>query len=55
MVKYMENVAHAHAVDTRPSLPSPAAAPQSEGLGTRLYEDTIPNIMADTSIMAQGH
>ena len=31
-VKYTENVAHAHAVDTRPSPPSP----QSEGLGTRL-------------------
>ena len=32
MVKYTENIAHAHAVDTRPSFPFP----QSEGLGTRL-------------------
>ena len=32
-IKYMKNVAHAHAMDTRPSLPSP----QSEGLGTRLH------------------
>ena len=32
MIDYMENVAHAHAVDTRPSF----SLPPSEGLGTRL-------------------
>ena len=36
-VKYTENVAHVHAVDTRPSPPSP----QSEGLGTRLHTLSI--------------
>ena len=38
-VKYTENVAHAHAVDTRPSFPlplPPPPPPHSEGLGTRL-------------------
>ena len=40
MVKYTENVAHAHAVDTRPSFSlSPPPTPQSEGLGTRLGQN----------------
>ena len=44
-VKYTENVVHAHAVDTRPSPPSP----QSEGLGTRLM---LLSVLPKTRILS---
>ena len=55
-VNYMENVAHAHPVDTRPSLPLPL--PQSEGLGTRLIKIKISSPLSTdlpTIIRVRGH
>ena len=42
MAKYTENLAHAHAVDTRPSLCI------IEGLGTRLIRSMIIVVFIDT-------